>query len=140
MNDRDHLRRLPREYYSGEAVVHWTMTILERRVGWLSGLFLYRFRELLTHTMFRYGLVCPIYCVMPDHIHLIWMGLFEHSDQINAMKHFRPRCDSSLQRIGFGLQDQAYDHLVRVTAKQSNNVARGRAAHPGMNAEPPHQP
>ncbi|TWU18848.1 hypothetical protein Poly21_10150 [Allorhodopirellula heiligendammensis] len=109
---RDHLKRLPRQYYQGEAIVHWTITARDRKVGWLRSTFYYRFRELLTHTIFRYGLACPIFCLMPDHVHMIWMGLYSGCDQINAMKHFRPRCNESLEKIGFGLQDQAYDHVL----------------------------
>ena len=63
--------------------------------------------------MFRYGLACPVFCLMPDHVHLVWMGLCERSDQLNAMKHFRLRCNDSLQRIGFEVQDQAYDHVLK---------------------------
>ena len=50
---------------------------------------------------------------MPDHMHMVWMGLCEGSDQLNAMKHFRTLCDASLQRIGFALHDQAYDHVFK---------------------------
>lgn len=113
MAKRDHLKRLRREYYVGDAIVHWSLTTLDRKQGWLSPVFFYRFRELLTHTMFRYRLACPIFCLMPDHIHMVWMGLSEGSDQLNAMKHFRPRCDESFQRIGFELQDQAFDHVLK---------------------------
>ena len=113
MNKRDHLRRLPRGFYQGDAIVHWTLTILGRKQGWLTANFLYRFRELLTHSCFRYGLCCPIFCLMPDHIHMVWMGLCQGSDQLNAMKHFRTRCNESLERIGFELQDQAYDHVFK---------------------------
>lgn len=111
MNKRDHLRRLPREHYQADAIVHWTLTTVDRKQGWLSAPLLYRFRELLTHTLFRYGLACPMFCLMPDHFHMVWMGLRDGSDQLNAMKHFRPRCNESLNRLGFELQDQAYDHV-----------------------------
>ncbi len=113
MNKRNHLRRLDREYYQADAIVHWSIAMHDRKEGWLTATFLYRFRELMTHTMFRYGLACPIFCLMPDHMHMVWMGLCEGSDQLNAMKHFRTRCDDSLQRIGFRLQDQAYDHVFK---------------------------
>ena len=113
MNKRNHLRRLDREHYQADAIVHWSITTLDRREGWLTAAFLYRFRELMTHTMFRYGLACPIFCLMPDHMPMVWMGLCNGSDQLNAMKHFRPRCDDSLQRIGIELQDQAYDHVFK---------------------------
>ncbi len=112
MSRRDHLRRFPRGHYQADAMVHWTLTVLERRQGWLSSVFLFRFRELLTHSMFRFGLACPMFCLMPDHLHMIWMGLCNGSDQLNAMKHFRTHCNHSLQRIGYELQDQAYDHVL----------------------------
>ncbi len=117
---RDHLRRLDARYYRGLAVVHWSLTIRGRRSGWLSGLFYYRFRELLTHAAFRYGLACPIFCLMPDHFHLLWMGLFAGSDQLLAMKHFRKSVNESLKRIGFELQDQAYDHVLRDEERQEH--------------------
>ena len=113
MNNRDNLRRLPRECYQADALVHWSLTILSRKQGWLTGLFLYRFRELLTHSLFRYGIACPMFCLMPDHIHMVWMGLNKGSDQLNAMKHFHTRCNESLKRINFQLQDQAYDHVFQ---------------------------
>jgi REP element-mobilizing transposase RayT len=115
---RDHLRRLDASHYRGHAVIHWSMTMDERREGWLNGLFYYRFRELLTHTAFRYGVASPVFCLMPDHIHLLWMGLFGNSNQLLAMKHLRKSANESLRRIGFKLQDQAYDHLLREDEKQ----------------------
>jgi len=111
MSKRNHLRRLPPEYYRGDTIAHWSITMLDRQQGWLSPVFLHRFRELLAHTMFRYGLACPVFCLMPDHLHMVWMGLCKGSDQLLAMKHFRKICNDSLKRIGFELQDQSYDHV-----------------------------
>lgn len=71
MPARDYLKRLDAAAYRGLAVVHWTLTIRERRTGWLDGRFYYHFRELLTHSLFRYAIVCPIFCLMPDHIHML---------------------------------------------------------------------
>jgi putative transposase len=76
MNKRDHLKRLPPEYYQGDAIVHWTLTIRTER----QGLFYYRFRELLA---FRYEFACPIFCLMPDHFHML--GLSESCDQLLAI-------------------------------------------------------
>ncbi len=97
---RDNLKRLSREHYQGDAIVHWTQTVRDRKQGWLTPAFFYRFREILTHTMFRYGMVCPMFCLMPDHFHMVWMGLFEDSDQLNALKHFRSNCNQSIARQG----------------------------------------
>lgn len=78
---QEHLRRLPDENYQGQAYVHWTFTIKNRQTGWLIPIFYYKFRELLTHTMFRHELTCPIYCCMPDHVHLLWIGISEDADR-----------------------------------------------------------
>jgi putative transposase len=48
-----YLPRLPREYYQGDAVVHWTLPVAHRRSGWLDGRFHFAFRELLLHTAAR---------------------------------------------------------------------------------------
>ena len=111
--DKQRLKRLPLEYYRGHAWVHWTLTIEHRKTGWLDAKFLYKFRELLTHAMFRYQLACPIYCLMPDHMHLLWTGVAESSDQLVAMKSFRKDTNDSLRRIGFEFQLQAYDHVLK---------------------------
>lgn len=133
MTKRDHLRRLPPEYYRGDAMVHWSLTIHDRKQGWLSPVFYYRFRELMTQSAFRYGFACPIFCLMPDHLHMIWMGLFDWSDQRLAMKHFAKSCNDSIRRIGFELQDQAYDHVLKDEERQEtefHNVCEYIARNP----------
>jgi hypothetical protein len=35
-NRNFYLPRLPREYYQGDAVIHWTMPIALRGTGWLN--------------------------------------------------------------------------------------------------------
>jgi len=110
---RDYLRRLPPEYYRRQAYVHWSMTIAGRDTGWLTAPFYYRYREILTHTMFRYGLCCPVFCCMPDHIHLVWIGVLEGSDQRNAVKYFRKQLNPVLEQFGARFQQQPHDHVLR---------------------------
>ncbi|HEV3416922.1 MAG TPA: hypothetical protein VG056_08925, partial [Pirellulales bacterium] len=104
---------LPPENYRGRAYVHWSMTIDDRRTGWLIPVFYYKLRELLTHTAFRYGLCCPIYCCMPDHIHLLWVGISETCDQRDAARYFRKQVNRVLEVLGFRLQRQPYDRVLR---------------------------
>ena len=118
MSNRNHLHRLESGFYRGDAIVHWSLTMLNRKQGWLNGLFYYRFREILTHTAFRYAIACPIFCLMPDHFHMVWMGLLDESDQLLAMKHFRKATNETLRRIGYELQDQAYDHVLPIHERQ----------------------
>lgn len=78
----------------------------------------YHFRELLTHSQFRYAIACPIFCMMPDHIHLMWMGILESTDQKLGMRHLRARFNGSLSRIGYELQDQSYDYVLLEEERQ----------------------
>ena len=110
--DDDCLQRLPPEYYRGQAYVHWSLTMEDRKTGWLIPILYYKFRELLTHAMFRYGICCPIYCLMPDHMHLLWLGILDGTDQRNAVKFFRGQLNHVLSKLDAHLQTQPYDHVL----------------------------
>lgn len=115
---KGHLSRLDPTAYRWQAHVHWTMTIEGRRTGWLIPAFNYKFRELLAHTAFRYSLACPIYCLMPDHIHMLWIGIDDRTDQLKASKYFRKQLNIPLSKMGFTLQHQPYDHVLRDDERQ----------------------
>jgi REP element-mobilizing transposase RayT len=106
-----HLPRLDPEHYRGLATVHWTMTIQDRRTGWLDSGRHAAFREALLHTLVRYEMLCPTYCFMPDHIHLVWMGTALSTDQRLALEFFRRQTNQLL--APFFWQKQAYDHVLR---------------------------
>lgn len=114
----DHLKRLPKEYYLGHACVHWSMTIEDRKTGWLIPILYYKFREILTHTAFRYGICCPVYTCMPDHLHLLWMGMDSHSDQLLAARFFRKQMNLVLGKLGCRFQQEGYDHVLREEERQ----------------------
>ncbi len=115
-----YLKRLPSEHYRGQAYVHWSLTMEDRKTGWLIPIFAYKFREILTHTVFRYGLCCPIYCLMPDHMHLLWVGLDQECDQRIAMRYFRKQINPVLEKLGARLQLQPYDHVLREEERDRN--------------------
>jgi hypothetical protein len=60
-----HLPRLAPACYQGFAVVHWTVTVEHRAVGWLDDLFHARFRELLLHAAAREELFCSNLLLRP---------------------------------------------------------------------------
>jgi putative transposase len=109
----DYLKRLPAEYYRGQAYVHWSMSTEKRKKGWLEPSFYNKFREILTHTLFRYGLTCPIYCCMPDHLHLLWVGIYDGTDQLQAAKYFRKHINPILEMYETRFQKQPYEHVLR---------------------------
>jgi REP element-mobilizing transposase RayT len=111
-----YLPRLRREFYQADAVVFWTLPIAHRARGWLDDQFHAGFREMLLHAAAREGLLCPAYCLMPDHLHLVWMGLRLATDQRNAIKFLRARLGPLLQPALF--QHQAYDHVLTPAERQ----------------------
>jgi putative transposase len=115
---RDYLPRLPEAYYQGDSVVHWTLCIGNRSTGWLTEVFHVRFREIMVHAAKRQQFVCPVYCLMPDHIHLIWMGLEPATNQRRGMKFFREHVGPFLRPYHF--QHQAYDHVLREKERRKN--------------------
>ena len=131
----DYLRRLQPESYRGLSMVHWTLTVEDRRTGWLDACAHACWREVLLHTLARYSLAAPVYCLMPDHAHLLLIGLAEQSDQQRALSFLRrytarmfvpggsgsaedkenPDGSESASATGqhLGWQKQAYDHVLR---------------------------
>src|SRR3989304_5093378 len=84
-----YLPRLKRVFYQADAVVFWTLPVSHRRQGLLTAGFHAAFREMMLHAVAREGLLCPAYCLMPDHLHLVWMGIRREADQRNGMKFLR---------------------------------------------------
>ena len=111
-----HLPRLEPGFYTGLAMVHWTLAVENRATGWLNQGFHASWREVLLHTMARYGLACPVYCLMPDHVHLLWIGLSSPADQRSAMKFFRTHTTQLLNPHAW--QRQAFDHVLREDERQ----------------------
>ena len=109
----DHLPRLGPGAYRGRAIVHWTLTVDQRGPGWLDDAFHARFRWLLLHGCARYEMACPVYCLMPDHAHLLVVGWSQGADQRLFMPWLRRHTNRLLKARGQVWQKQAYDHVLR---------------------------
>lgn len=59
---------------------------------------------------------------MPDHLHLVWMGLRLDSDQRNGMAFLRTHLKSKLAPNKF--QHQAHDHVLKEDERRRNAFAR----------------
>ena len=55
---------------------------------------------------------------MPDHIHLLWLGIRDSADQRLAMKFLRGQLNPVLEKLHARLQDQPYDHVLRDDERQ----------------------
>lgn len=120
----DYLRRLPPEYYRGQAFVHWSMTIDGRATGWLDEETHLRFRDVQAHLLHRYRLMCPMYCLMPDHVHVFWAGLDANSDQLKAVRFLRDHFNGVLRARGVALQKQCHDNVLREIDRDRGAVVR----------------
>jgi putative transposase len=128
-SDWHHLPRLAPEYYQGLAVVFWTITLERGATGWLEDIFHLHFRELLLHASAREGLYCPAYVLMPDHLHLVWMGMCLDTDQLRAMRFLRKYLQREFKRrsrlgIEFELQKQSHDEVLKEKDRTRGSLAR----------------
>ncbi|MBK9138332.1 MAG: hypothetical protein IPM17_06140 [Verrucomicrobia bacterium] len=119
---KGNLPRLQRHRYQGYAVVLWTNTVEHRARGWLTPDFHALFRNLMLHAAARYALWSPAYCLMPDHLHLVWTGLRRESDQLNATKFLRRELEPALGKAR-QWQHQAHDHVLRPEERRRNAFA-----------------
>ena len=117
----NYLPRLAPEFYCGDAVVHWTLPIARREKGWLTETLHLQLRELVLHACVREQLVCPCYCLMPNHMHFLWMGLTADSDQRKAMVFFRTHSESLLAPCRY--QAQAHDHVLGDEERKQGSFA-----------------
>lgn len=129
-SDRHNLPRLDREKYQGFAAVFWSHSTEPRATGWLDNTFHRDFREVLTHAAAKYHVACPAYCLMPDHFHLVWMGLDPTTDQLNATKFLRKQINRLL--AGEELVDRTNlpKHLRSPACESGANNERGAIISP----------
>lgn len=118
---RGHLPRLSPPHYQSLAAVFWTYTIDRRATGWLTEAFHQHWRFTLLHACARYRLVCPAYVLMPDHVHLLWLGCAADSDQRLAAAFLRKNTSAALAPARW--QHQAYDHVLRPEERERNAFA-----------------
>ena len=75
----------------------------------------------MLHAATREGLFCSTYCLMPDHLHLVWMGLRLDTDQLNGMAFLRTHLEPALAPAKF--QPQAHDRVLRAEQRRKNAFA-----------------
>jgi putative transposase len=115
---RGRLRRLQPAAYRGFTFVHWSMTLKDRAVGWLDSRHHAVVREILCHALARYRLVCPTYCLMPDHGHFLWIGCAAVSDQERAVALFRHAWNEQLRPANCQLERQPFDRVLSERERQ----------------------
>ena len=112
---REKPHRLHRKYYQGRIVVSFTACILDRRSPFLEKSIVDQFIEALRRSAESSQCIVPIYCFMPDHLHVILQGLTDRSDTWRAMVSFKQKSGFWFGRNlpQFCWQKDFYDHVIR---------------------------
>ena len=132
--------RLPREHYLGRKATSFTA----RLRGWASGLdetvLVSAMVERLAAAVAWHGCNAPIYCFMPDHLHVLMLGETDASDAKAAMDRFKASTGWWLYRNRPELhwQKDYWDHIVRAREgweTQARYIA-GNPVRAGLVADP----
>jgi putative transposase len=114
-NIREKKHRLPREAYRGRVTVSITACIADRRTPFVDDGIVKVFVEKLLNATTKWKCQVPIYCFMPDHLHLILHGTDDTADAWQAMVDFKQQTGFwfGRQRPEFSWQKDFHDHIIR---------------------------
>jgi putative transposase len=121
---REKTHRLDRELYRGTVSVSFTLCIQDSKPAFNEASLVKIFIEMLTGLTEKSSCTIPVYCFMPDHLHLIVRGTSDSSDVWKTVVAYK-------QKTGFWLsskkpeikwQKDFYDHLIRTDEKLTVHV------------------
>jgi REP element-mobilizing transposase RayT len=118
MNIKEKSHRLPKEFYHGEVTVAFTLCL---RGNVESGSILREpeimnnFTDILASVITNTGCIVPVYCIMPDHQHIIIAGTRSDSDICRAIISYKQKTGfwMSANHAGIRWQKDFYDHVIR---------------------------
>ena len=89
MRPREHSHRLPPEDYEGDVTVAFTACIEDRHRVLAEAKMVSRLLPMLEEAVTQFACKVPIYCFMPDHLHVLVKGVNEGSRPKLAMDRFK---------------------------------------------------
>ncbi len=112
---RDKKHRLPPERYIGKISISFTLCVDGNRKVFFEQADIYRHVELLTEQLARFDCLAPIYCFMPDHLHVLTFGMSETANGKLAMDAFKLKSGRYLYNssVGYKWQGDYHDRIVR---------------------------
>jgi putative transposase len=108
---REKRHRLPREASIGRVTVMFTLCVINRAPALADPSLVRRLVDQLESATAKHWCTVPIYTFMPDHIHLLMLGLNEDSDTYAAMATFGHEIGMRVGDVKF--QKDFYDRIVR---------------------------
>src|SRR5579862_964808 len=121
---REKPHRLPAEDYRGDVTISATVCVVGRRPLLSDEEVVATFVSKLRSLSERWNCWIPIYCFMPDHLHLIVKGNPVGGDAKALLDGFKTSAGIwlSRRRPGFRLQKDYHDHVMRVGEDWRNHA------------------
>jgi putative transposase len=119
---REQTHRLPRACYCGELAVAYTARLVPGGEPIHCPRVAEPLIDALTASAVQHSCSVPIYCIMPDHVHVILQGTGGSADTWRAMVAFKQRSGFWLARriSGTRWQKDFYDHILRSEGEVRN--------------------
>ena len=112
---REQTHRLPRPCYRGEVAFAYTARLVSGGEAINCPRGAQPLIDALTASAVQHSCSVPVYCIMPDHVHVIFQGTDGSADTWRAMVEFKQRSGFWLARHfpGTRWQKDFYDHILR---------------------------
>ncbi|MBI5378937.1 MAG: transposase [Nitrospirae bacterium] len=112
---RERRHRLPREHDRGRVTAAFTLCIKDRVAIFEDPFVVAVFTEMLGSALKAQRCVAPVFCFMPDHLHVIAQGLDDLSEVWRSLVTFKQQSGYwlKLHRPWCRWQKDFYDHVVR---------------------------
>lgn len=112
---REKPHRLPQESYVGQIAISFTVCVADRRQVLLDPGDIYSLVPILREQFEAHECRIPIYCFMPDHLHLVSMGMTQYAEGKRAMDGFKVKSGQFLysSSAGYAWQRNYYDRIIR---------------------------
>jgi putative transposase len=107
--------RLPAAAYTGGVTVSFTACEVRRQRMFESETIVKVCLQVLREETSRFRCDVPVYCFMPDHLHVVLNGLDAKSRPKGAMERFKQQTGLWLaaNASSFEWQDDFHDHIIR---------------------------
>jgi putative transposase len=121
---REKPHRLSREYYKGTSSVAITMCIKDRVSIFSNPNVVEVFVGFLKEIAEKYPCDIPVYCFMPDHLHLIITGNNNEMDLLKVISAYKQKTGFwlSKNKISARWQKDIFDHVIKKDESLSRNI------------------
>jgi putative transposase len=124
MRIREQRHRLARRFYRGQVMVSFTACISGRHAPFEDGQIVAEFLGIMRLVLPKNKCLVPIYCFMPDHLHLVLVGQDDQSDSWRAMVDFKQRTGFwfANNRPSYSWQKDFHDHIIRADEDLGSHI------------------